>query len=67
MGRGLGFSISNKLPAQAVDANHTLGMESHMRTLVGACHPPRVHQRETNVSKFFLSTELFSPKNGALK
>ena len=67
MGRGLGFSISNKLPVQAMDANHTLGMERHTRTLVGACRLPRVHQRETNVSKFFLSTELFSPKNGALK
>lgn len=31
------------------------------RTLVGACRLLRVHHRETDVSKFFLSTELFSP------
>ena len=66
-GRGLGFSVSNKLPAQAVGANHILGMDRHTRALVSARHLHRVHQREANVSKFFLSTELFSPKNGALK
>ena len=63
----MGFSISNKLPAQAVGANHILGVDRHTRALVSACHLLRVHQRETNVSNFFLSPKLFSPKNGALK